>query len=120
MSFNPFEMVFNNNSVSQTFFQKHLGLILDFKLTFKDQLNNVLAEVNKTVGLLRKLRSLLSRTTLITICKAFIQSHLDYVDVLCDQGFNNSFKEKLGSTQYNACLALTGAIRDTSKEKIYQ
>ena len=28
--------------------------------------------------------------------------------------------KKLESIQYNACLALTGAVRGTSKEKIYQ
>ena len=39
---------------------------------------------------------------------------------LYDQAFNNLFKEKLESFQYNTCLALTGAIRGTSKEKIYQ
>ena len=31
-----------------------------------------------------------------------------------------SFHHKLESIQYNACLAITGAIRDTSKEKLYQ
>ena len=41
-------------------------------------------------------------------------------DVLYDQAFNALFHEKLESIQYNACLALTGAVRDTSKEKIYQ
>ena len=112
--------VSSNNDVSQTFSQKHLGVILDFKLTFEEHLNNVLAKVNKAVGLLRKLRNILPRTTLITIYKAFIRPHLDYGDVLYDQAFNNSFKEKLESFQYNACLALTGAIRGTSKEKIYQ
>ena len=40
--------------------------------------------------------------------------------ILYDQAFNNSFKEKLESIQYNARLALTGAIRGTSKEKICQ
>ena len=113
-------LVFNNNYVSQTYSQKHLGVILDFKLTFEEHLNNVLAKVNKAVGLLRKLRNLLPRTTLITIYKAFIRPHLDYGDVLYDQAFNNSFKEKLESIQYNACLALTGAIRGMSKEKICQ
>ena len=58
--------------------------------------------------------------TLITIYKAFIQPYLDYGDVLHDQAFNNSFKEKLKSIQYKVCLALTGSIRGTSKEKIYQ
>ena len=45
-------LVFNNN-VSQTLSQKHLGVILDFKLTFEEHLNNVLANVNKAVGFLR-------------------------------------------------------------------
>ena len=31
-----------------------------------------------------------------------------------------SFKKKLGPISYNACLAITGAIRSTSKEKIYE
>ena len=88
-------LVFNNNNVSQTYSQKHLGVILDFKLTFEEHLNNVLAKVNKAVDLLRKLRNLLTRAKLITIYKAFIRSHLDYGDVLHDQAFNNSLKEKL-------------------------
>ena len=43
---------------------------------------------------------------------------MNYDDVLYNQAFNNSFKEKLESIQYNACLALTEAISGTSKEKI--
>ena len=31
-----------------------------------------------------------------------------------------SFHQKLESIQYNACLAITGAIQGTSKEKLYQ
>ena len=31
-----------------------------------------------------------------------------------------SFHQKLVSIQYNACLAITGTIRGTSKEKLYQ
>ena len=112
-----FQKVFKNNNVPQTFSVKHLCVILDFKLTFEDHLNNVLVKVNKAVGLLRKLRNLLPRTTLITISRAFMQQHLEYGDVLYDQTFNDSFKEKLESIQYNACLALTGTITGASKEK---
>ena len=85
----------NNFNVSQTFSQKHLGVILDLKLTFEEHLNNVLANVNNAVGLFGKLQNLLPRTTLITIYKAFIWPHLDYGDVLYHQAPNNSFKEKL-------------------------
>ena len=111
-------LVFNNNNASQTYSQKHLGVILDFKLTFEEHLNNVLANVNKAVGFLRKLRNLLPRATLITVYKAFIRSHLDYGDIPYDQAFINSFKENLESIRYNASLALAGALRGTSKEKI--
>ena len=64
--------VFNNNNVFQTFSQKHLDVILDFKLTFEDHLNNVLGKANKAVGLLCKFQNLLLRITLNTIYKAFI------------------------------------------------
>ena len=45
---------------------------------------------------------------------------MNYSDELFHQVFNNSFNEKLGSFQLNACLVLTGAIWGTSKGKIYQ
>ena len=63
---------------------------------------------------------MLPRATLITIYKAFVRPHLDYGDILYDQAFNISFHDRLESVQYNACLAITGAIRGTSKEKLYQ
>ena len=97
-----------------------MGVKLDFKLTFEDHLNNVLAKVNKVLGLLRKVRILLPKTTLITIYKAFIRSHLDYGNVPFNQVFNNSFKEKPESIQYSACLTLPVAIRGKPKEKVYE
>ena len=54
------------------------------------------------------------------IYKAFVRSHLDYGDVLYDQAFSNSLRAKMESLQYIAVLAIRGAIRGTSKEKIYQ
>ena len=74
-------------------------------------------KVNKTFGLLRKLKSLLPRSALIAIYKAFVRPHLDYGDILYDKAYNIPFHQKLESIQYNACLAITGAIRGTSKEK---
>ena len=63
---------------------------------------------------------LLPRSTLITIYKGFVRPYLDYGNNLCDQAYNMSFHHKLESIQYNACLAITGAIRGTSNEKLYQ
>ena len=60
------------------------------------------------------------RATLIIIYKAFIRPHLDYSDILYDQAYNMSFHQNQESIQYNACLAIDGAIRSTSKEKFYE
>ena len=113
-------MVFNNAIVSQTNSQKHLRVTLDLKLTFEAHLLNVFKTVNRTIGLICKLQNVLPRITLVTIYKAVVRPHLDYGDILYDQAFNNSFHDRLESNQYNVCLALTGAIRGTSREKLYQ
>ena len=56
----------------------------------------------------------------MTIYKSFIRLHLDYGDVTYDQVYNVSFQEKVESIQYNAAVAITGTIRDISKEKLFE
>ena len=108
-------LVFNNNNVLQTSSQKHLGVKLDVKLTFDEHLNNVLNKVEKIIGLLRKHQNLFSRSTVITIYKAFVRPHFAYGYIIFDQTCNSFFHKNLESVQYNGCLALTGAIRSSSK-----
>ena len=36
-----------------------------------------------------------------------------------EQAYNSSFYQKIELVQYSACLTVTGAIRGTSKEKLY-
>ena len=93
---------------------------LDQKLNFEEHLENILNKVNKGIGILRKLRNVLQRPLLLTIYKSFIRPHLDYGDVVYDQSYNASFHQKLERIQYNAAIAITGAIRGTSKEKLFE
>ena len=115
-------LAFNNNNVSETYSQKHLGVVLNKRLSFEDCLKMILNKVNKTIVLLHKLRNILPRSALITIEKSFIGFYLDYSDIMYDQGYNASFHQKLKREplQFNACLAITGGIRDTSREKLYE
>ena len=69
---------------------------------------------------MRKLNLLLPRSSLLTIYKCFIRHHLDYGDVIYDQLNLSSLANKIESVQYNTALAITGAIRGTSKEKLCQ
>ena len=77
-------------------------------------------KISKTLQLLQKLHNLLPRSALITVYKSFVRPCLDYGDILYNQAYNMSFHDKLESIQYNAWLAITGAIRGISKKKIYQ
>ena len=60
----------------------------------------------------------LPRTSLLTISKSFIRPHLNYEDVIYDQSNNNRLSEKIESIQYNTAVAITAAIRETSREKL--
>ena len=112
------QVYFNHNSVKQV--PSHVGMYLGTKLNFQEHLNNLLSKVNKTIGLLRKLEAFLPRQSLVTVYKAFIRPHLDYGDIIYDQTYNDPFHQKMESIQYNAALAITGAIRGNSREKLYQ
>ena len=95
-------------------------MVLDTRLDFDLHLKNVKNKANKTVGLLRKLQNTLPRTSLITIFKLFIRPILDYGDIICDRAYNTSFHQNIESIQCNAALAILGAVRGTSREKLYQ
>ena len=93
---------------------------LNTKFNFEKHLDNIMSTVAKTIGLLRNPQAVLPRPSLVTIYKAFIRPHLDYGDIIYDRAYNESFHKKLESIQYNAALAITGAIRGTSRAKLYQ
>ena len=106
--------------MKETCKQKDLGMLLDFRLDFQEHWKSLVKKVNKTVAHLRKFQNILPRSALQTIYKNFVRTHLDYGDIIDDEAFNNSFHQKTESLQYNTALAITGAIRGTSREKIYQ
>ena len=99
-------------------------MILDKKLTFGHHLKEKISKANKGIGLITRLYSFLPRKTQTNIYKAFIRPHIDYGDVIYDDPSNIKFSQKIESVQYNLfstiALAITGAIRGTSREKLYQ
>ena len=117
-NFHP-SLRFNNSIVSQSLSQKHLGIFLDARVTFEEHLKVTTTKVYKTIGLLRKLQKTLPRPVLLTMYKAFVRPHLDYGAIIYDEAYNETFHKKLESIQYNAYLALSGAIRGSSRQKLY-
>ena len=114
------QLRFNNNSVHETATQIHLGMFLHFKLDFQEHFENILNKVNKTIGRPRKIQNTFPVPSLLTIYKLFIRPHLDYGDIIYDQPYIASFHQKVESIQYNAALAIAGAMRGPSREKRFE
>ena len=62
----------------------------------------------------------LPRPFLLMMYTSFVRHRLDYSDVIYDQSNSNNLAYKIETFQYNAALAITGAIMRTSKKKLYQ
>ena len=90
----------------------------DEKLSFLDHIDEKIKKATVGVNLMRKLNLLLPRLSLLTVYKCFVRPHLDYGDVIYNQPNLSSLTNQIESVKYNAALAITGAIRGTSKKEI--
>ena len=91
---------------------------LDEKLNFQTHIKEKIAKAG--IGIIHKLAKVLPRESLITICKSSVRPHIDYGDIIYNQPNNDSFCNMIERVQYNAALAITGAIKETSQLKIYE
>ena len=97
----------------------HLRINLHEKLSFNHHIKEKITKAMKRTGVSKRLSKMPSRQSLITIYKSFVRPHLGYGHTLHDQPNNKSLYQKIETVQYNAALAITGAIKGTSKIKLY-
>ena len=72
--------------------------------------------------MIRYLSKYVSRDALDQIYKLYVRSHLDYGDIIYhrdDPHMQMNFTQRLEQTQYSAALAVTGAWRGTSRQRLY-
>ena len=119
VSNNPSPLSFNQSQVRISENHKHLDLILDTKLKFNEHLEDKINKCNRIIGSIKKLSLILPRACLLTIYKDVVKPHLDYADIIYDKPDDKSFKYWLEKVQHNAALTITGAIRGTLRERIY-
>ena len=122
-------ILFNNIHVKQVDEHKHLGLILDSKLSFSAHIKSSISKARKWIGLLTYLSKCLPRHTLNDMYKLYVRPHLDDGDAIyhipakvCNYGQDiilPNLKEKIESVQYSAALTITRTWKGISREKIY-
>ena len=112
-------VTFNNAKVVTCSTHKHLGLLLDKRLSFNEHIQSKMNKCYKMIGVIKRLSVNLPRNALLRIYKLFIRPKLDCGDIINDKPHNEYFKNKIENIQYKACIAITGAIPGTSQEHLY-
>ena len=89
-------VVFNNVALVQLPHQNYLCVYIDENLGFAHHIKEKVTKANKSIAVIKQLKTRLSRNGLFTLYKSFIRPHLGYADIAYDPPNNNSFKNKLG------------------------
>ena len=120
-------LFFNGNEVRKVNAHKHLGFVMDSKLTFSNHINGKITKARKGIGIIKYLSKYAPVKTLDQIYKMFVRPHLDYCDVIYHtpatlNGFNRStsLMESLEKVQYQAALAVSGCCQATSRNNIFE
>ena len=93
-------------------------ILADFRICISALLKKNLKAI-KGIGIIKKLSNVLPRKYLINIYKSFVRPHLDYGELIYDQPNKESYCQQIARIQYNASHAITGAIKGTSRPKLY-
>ena len=64
----------------------------------------------KGIGIVRKVNKAVPQNSLITIYKSIVRPHLGYDDIIYYEPNKENLNQKIEGIQYNATLAITGAI----------
>lgn len=90
---------------------KYLGVILDEHLTFDEHINYILTKASKKLGILRRARDYLNKSTKILLYKSLVLPHIDYCDLvyMCTTDLN---LQKLQLIQNSACRIILQADID--------
>ena len=111
-------LTFNGIPVKREVQTKHLGVILDEKLTFRKHISEKIIKANKGIGMLKFLSKYTTRRVLDILYKLYVRPHLDYGDIL----YHDQAKDTMAlleSVQYNAGLIVANCWKGTNRDRLY-
>ena len=124
------KLIFNGATVEKVNEHKHLGLVLDSRLSVEKHINEKLIKAKKNVGIFKHLSKFLPLQTLDQMYKALVRSHLDYCDIIYHMPplshqpllgvILSTLMGKVEIIQYLAALAISGSWHGSSRSKLYE
>ena len=121
-------LLFNGVMVNRVNEHKHLGLVLDKKLSFSSHITQAVKKANKGVGVIKFMSKYAPRKSLEQVYKSYVRSQVEYGDVIFHKppSNNNPLSHELSESmqtlervQYRSALGVSGAWKGTSTSKIY-
>ena len=109
---------FNGIPVARKQNTKHLGIILDERLTFRPHILESIEKAKKGISIMKFLSKYVNREVLNLTYKMYVRPHFDYGDVI----YHNQSKDSmdlLDKLQYQSALIVTGCWKGTSRVKIF-
>ena len=111
-------LYFNNKHIEQVHQHKHLGLLFNTRLSWKDHVSEIIQGVSKLLDVMHKLSKDLDRRTLETIHETFVRSKLEYACVIWDD-CSDQDSDSIENCQLRAARIVTGAKKGTSHNRLY-
>ena len=124
-------LTFNGIPVKKVSETKHLGMILDSRLSFNSHLDEKLARARQGLGVMKQIKKWVTQKTLEIVYKMYIRPHLEYGDlvfdkadqrrtsVFSDQRTNYTNSCKVESIQYQAARVAIGAWKSSEIKETY-
>ena len=97
---------------------KHLGVVFNSALSWKDHVATISLSVSKLLDVMHKLSKDIDRKSLETIYESFIRSKLEYACIVWDD-CSEQDHIALEKCQLRAARIVTGAKKGTSHDKLY-
>ena len=109
----------NNIELKKVDSHTHLGLTINKNLTWNDHINKITAKASKRIDCLKRIRTLVPRTTLEILYKSMIRPVLEYASILYDN-LTSYLSIRLENCQRAAALICTGAMQRTSTDSLLE
>ena len=112
------QLIFEGTLLQANFSHKHLGLVIQGNCKWNSHINNVICKSRTLVSCLKSYKYRLSRKSLEIMYKSYVLPHLDYADVIWDN-CTQLQSEQLEQVQLEALRTITGTVKGTSHERLY-
>ena len=77
---------------------KYLGMIMDDKLTWEQNIEFICGEMVRNIGILKRIRKFIPQESLLLLNHTLIESYLRYCSIVSGQ-FSESLKDRLQTKQ---------------------